>query len=203
MLQCVVSLFTSLMDESFLLAACQFMLPQNARHSPFNAEATNIGREKKTTTDDISAGRPTVGPRFGSGGRIDPNIDGTYNPSIGMKSMLMWKDHYFSLSCKDSGLRRDCPVPPALLCCYCPTVTWLSDQGERGGRKFLTNTPSKNIYREKQGSSCHSFYFPCLFQSVTLVFVAVCDNNTKVSFGHISLFQRLLPLCQSGDRRRI
>lgn len=89
MLQCVVSLFTSLMDESFFLAACQFMLPQNTRNSPFNAEATNIGREKKTTTDDISAGRPTVAPRFGSGGRIDPNIDGTYNPDIGSESILM------------------------------------------------------------------------------------------------------------------
>lgn len=75
------------MDESFLLAACQFMLTQNARNSPFNAEATNIGREKKTTTD-ISAGRPTS-PLFGSSGRIDPNIDGTYNPSIGSEFILM------------------------------------------------------------------------------------------------------------------
>lgn len=77
------------MDESFLLAACQFMLTQNARNSPFNAEATNIGREKKTTTDDISAGRPTISPLFGSSGRIDPNIDGTYNPSIGSEFILM------------------------------------------------------------------------------------------------------------------
>lgn len=117
MLQCVVSLFTSLMDESFLLAACQFMLPQNTRNSPFNAEATNIGREKKTTSDDISAGRPTVGLLFGSGGRIDPNIDGTYNPSTGSESILMWQDQWFTLLCKlckDMYLCRDF-LPPVVV----------------------------------------------------------------------------------------
>lgn len=146
MLQCVVSLFTSLMDESFLLAACQFMLPQNTRNSPFNAEATNIGREKKTTTDNISAGRPTVAPRFGSGGRIDPNIDGTYNPDIGSESILMWQDQWFTLLCKlckDMYLCRDFLPPVVVFLMSRDSVR----TGERRKEIPHKDPPSKKKYK--------------------------------------------------------